>query len=498
MNRRQFMAATAGLALSGMVGTKGLGARRAAAETGKRPPNIIVVFTDDQGYADLGVQGILDDIQTPHIDQMAREGVRFTDGYITAPQCSPSRAGLITGRYQQRFGLGHIPDTPMPRDEITIAQRLKEAGYTTGMVGKWHLDATAISHSWAEQQDVEFERRPNGHMIIPFPMRREYYPENFGFDEFFVGEMNNYWINYHLDGSDVEGEGEHFHDEAYRLELQTDAALAFINRNHDQPFFLYLNYYAPHTPLDAPEEYLERHPGDMPTRRRYGLAMMSAMDDGVGRIIDTLQEHGIDEDTLIIYTSDNGAPLRLTMVDSPIDTDHGGWCGSRNDPLVGEKGMLTDGGIRVPFVMRWKGTLPEKTVYREPISALDIAATSIAIAGLDEAPELDGTNLMPYLLGEKDGAPHEALFWRFWTQTAIRKDKWKYLTVGDRVEYLFDMSSEHHENENLIEEHPEIAAELRAELEDWAAELINPVGIPTGPLNPQEIGWYNHHCGADL
>ncbi len=499
MKRREFLAAGAGMALGSVLGLGHMPwtSSTAGAEA-RRKPNIIVVFTDDMGYADLGVQGQLDDIKTPHIDQMAKEGVRFTDGYITAPQCSPSRAGLVTGRYQQRFGFDNIADTPLSREERSIADYLKPAGYISGMVGKWHLDPTIISHDWAEQQVQEVERRPNGTLIVPHELAQRYYPQEFGFDEYFKGQMNPYWANYDLEGNDLEPDGERIHDDTYRLDVQTDAALAFIERNHDTPFFLYLNYFAPHTPLEATEEYLSRHPGDMPTRRRYALAMTSAMDDGVGKIIDTLQQHGIDEDTLIIFTSDNGAPLKLTMVDNPIDTDPGGWDGSRNDPLVGEKGMLTEGGIRVPFVARWKGVIPEGLVYREPVSSLDIAATAVALAGRDKPAGLDGVNLIPYLTGDKEGAPHEALFWRFWTQSAIRKGPWKYLTVGDQVEYLFDLSSEEHEHRNRIADHPELAAELRAELEAWAAELQNPVGIPTGTLNNQEINWYNHHLGASL
>ena len=495
MNRREFLTVGAGLAVCGMLN---LGRGHVYSANTPKPPNVIVIFTDDLGYADLGIQGQLDDVITPHIDKMTREGVRFTDGYITAPQCSPSRAGLITGRYQQRFGLGHIPDTPLPSDEKTIAQYLKPAGYTSGMVGKWHLDPTIISHAWAERQEVDIESRPNGTIIVPLALAQQYYPKAFGFDEYFMGEMRRYWANYDLEGNDLAADGEVIMDDTYRLEIQTDAALAFIKRNHDKPFFLYLNYFAPHTPLEATEEFLERHPGDMPTRRRYALAMTSAMDDGVGKIIETLQQHGIDENTLIIFTSDNGAPLKLTMVDSPIDTDPGGWDGSRNDPLAGEKGMLAEGGIRVPFVARWKGVIPEGLVYREPVSALDIAATAVANAGLDIPPVLDGVNLIPYLTGEATGAPHETLFWRFWTQSAVRKGNWKYLTVGDQVEYLFDLGTDMHEKVNLISEHPEIAAELRKELEAWADTLQNPVGIPTGSLNPQEVNWYNHHLGASL
>jgi arylsulfatase A-like enzyme len=492
MDRRDFLALGAGAML-------GNGLNNSFAESKEksgRKPNIIVIYTDDQGYADLGCQGHLPDLKTPNIDRLAAEGVRCTDGYITAPQCSPSRAGLLTGRYQQRFGLGHIPDCPLPKEEITIADRMKSAGYVTGMVGKWHLEPNALSKEWASTHLKKVENYGNGRVKVPFQAALPYYPQHRGFTEYFKGELKRYWANYDLAGKDLAAQGEWIKDGRYRLDVQSDAAVSFIERNHQSPFFLYLAYFAPHTPLEATEKYLKRFSGDMPERRRYALAMIAAMDAGVGRIMDTLAKHDLDEDTLIFFTSDNGAPLKRTMEDSPVTTDAGGWDGSRNDPLVGEKGMLSEGGIRVPFVARWKGTLPEGATYREPVSALDITATATALAGLPQAPELDGVNLLPHLTGTTKDAPHKALYWRFWNQTAIRKGRWKYLQAGGSGQFLFDLAQGPEEKGNVIEQHPEIAEELRNDLTQWASTLQKP-GIPTGGLNIQEKQWYQHYFGLN-
>jgi arylsulfatase A-like enzyme len=492
MNRRQFLSAGAGFAAAMALG----GCATTSAAVHGRKPNVILIFTDDQGFADLSCQGQLPDIRTPNIDRLATEGVRFTDGYITAPQCSPSRAGLLTGRYQQRFGFDHIPDCPLPSDEITIADRMREAGYATGMVGKWHLEPNILSKAWADNNPGQATLNERGHVVTSLESQLPYFPQNRGFTEFFKGEMHRYWANYALDGGDLDPGGEWVEDKRFRIDVQSDAAVSFIERNHAEPFFLHLAYFAPHTPLEATPEYLEAFPGDMPERRRHALAMTAAMDRGVGRILDTLERHGIDEDTLIIYTSDNGAPLKITMEDSPVNTDPGGWDGSRNDPFVGEKGMLAEGGIRVPFVARWKGTLPEGMVCKEPVISLDIAATALAAAGREVPPELDGVNLIPHLTGKEKDAPPRALFWRFWNQAAVRKGDWKYLHLGNRGRFLFNLSTPEHEHVNLIEQHPDKARELRADLEQWAGTLTPP-GLPDGKPNNQENAWYAHYFGLE-
>lgn len=450
-------------------------------------PNVIVIFTDDQGYADLKIQDQLDDLKTPHLDQLARDGARCTSGYITAPQCIPSRAGIMTGRYQQRFGVDHNGTIPMPLDETLIPQRLQRAGYKTGMVGKWHLEPNHQQHTWIKQNlpNADLSKR----VRIPAAMTVPYMPNQRGFTDVFCGQLNRYRANYDLQDQDVDPiRG--ITEQGYRLDIQTDAALAFIDRNKDKPFFLYLAYYAPHVPLDATDAYLSRFPGEMPRRRRIALAMIAAMDDGVGRIRERLKELGLQNDTLIFFISDNGAPLKITMEDKLGNGP--GWDGSRNDPWVGEKGMVSEGGVRVPFIVTWPGTIPAGQVYEHPVSSLDVGATAVELAGIEKPDELDGVNLVPYLTGEATGAPHQALYWRFWNQAAIRQGQWKYLQAGADRAYLFDLSSSEHEKQNLIDQHPDIARKLKQNLQAWAKDLKTP-GLPDQGLNGQEVNFYDHY-----
>lgn len=415
----------------------------------ERKPNVIVIYTDDHGYSDLSSQGVYDDVKTPNIDALANAGVRMTSGYCTAPQCVPSRGGLISGQYQTKFGLESNPQqgdaTVMQRfDRLeTIPERLKTAGYMTGMAGKWHLgidDADAIAAH--------------------------------GFDKVFFKHSNGagHW-NMNLDGEDIEPQVQK--GGGYHLELISEFACSFIARFQDKPFFFYLACRAPHVPLDAPQKYLDRFPGSMPERRRQALAMLSAVDDGVGRIVATLRKNGLEEDTLIFVISDNGAPLKIHKLDA-----HGGgpgWDGSLNDPLNGEKGMLTEGGIHVPFVVCWKGTVPGGQVYSHPVITLDVGATACAFADLPDDPELDGVNLIPFLTGKKQGVPHDALYWRWLGQSAIRKGKWKYLRSDER-EYLFDLENDVEETTNLLSSAPEIAVALHADLKAWA-DTQSPPGL---------------------
>lgn len=450
-------------------------------------PNIVVILTDDHGYADLGCQSARGDIRTPHIDKLAANGVRFTHGYTTAPQCIPARAGLLTGRYQQRFGLDANGTIPLPIDETTIPQRLQEAGYRTGMVGKWHLDPNHASRDWI--REFMPEAKP-GKVVISEELGRRYMPDRRGFTDMFCGHIQTYFANYKLDGSEI-ALARNLRENGFRIDIQTEAALAFIKRNAKQPFFLYLAYFAPHVPPEAPKQYLDRFPGEMPERRRTALAMISAMDDGVGRIRRSLEQHGLTKNTLLFFISDNGAPLKLDMQDLPLSDKKGAWNGSRNDPWIGEKGMLAEGGVRVPFLMTWPGTVPAGKIYDHPVITLDVGATAIELAGLEKVPALDGVNLIPYLTGKTESPPHEMLFWRIWNQSSVRKGKWKYLQAGDR-NYLFDLSSPQHEKVNLIANHPEIAAQLQASLKRWAEDLKKP-GLADGPLKGPERAHFNHH-----
>jgi len=434
-----------------------------------KKPNIIVIFTDDMGYADLGIQGQVDDVKTPNIDLLAKTGIRMTSGYVTAPQCIPSRAGLLTGRYQQRFGTDHNGTLPLPLSEVTIAQRLQTAGYTTGMAGKWHLDPNHQQDKWIAKEMPELLKKdkifPSD---IPFDKKLPYMSSRRGFEQTFEGYTNTYWSTFTLDGKDKHEGWQN--EKGYRLDIQTDAALSFVKKNKDKPFFFYLSYFAPHVPLAATEKYLSRFPGDMTERRRHCLAMISAIDDGVGKLKATLKNLGLDENTIIFFISDNGAPLKIDMEDIPISFEGGAWDGSLNTPLNGEKGMISEGGIRVPFIMNWPAGLPKGKVYDKAVISLDVAATCIALAGLDTVEELDGVNLIPYLNEDIKESPHDALYWRFWQQTAIRMGDYKYLKRKDR-EFLFDLSKDISENKNLINKFPDKAASMKLKLEAWENTL---------------------------
>lgn len=421
-------------------------------------PNLIVIFTDDHGYADLSCQGILGDVRTPHIDALAAAGVRATNGYVTAPQCVPSRAGLLIGKHQNRFG---VESNGMSLDgfnaEQTIAERLKTAGYATGQIGKWHLGpSNAIT--------------------------------DHGFDDVFAKNANRPgWANYNLEGADVDGGKED--SKLYHIDACSEAAKAFIRRHSDEPFFLYLAYRAPHVPLDAPQKYLDRFPGEMPERRRQALAMLSAVDDGVGGVVDELKSQGLSENTLIFFIGDNGAPLKIHKADEPGGGP--GWDGSLNDPMNGEKGMLTEGGLRVPFLVAWPGKIPGGQVYAEPLISLDVAATIVPLAGLTPDDQLDGVNILPFLTGEASGAPHEFLTWRWVAQSAVREGKWKLLRGGDR-EYLFDLETDPEESTNLLATNPETANRLRAQLESWASEL-DPPGLATGEMSTTWEDYFDYY-----
>ncbi len=436
-------------------------------------PNIIVIFTDDQGYADLGVQGQEDDVLTPNIDALAATGVRMRAGYVSAPQCAPSRVGLMSGRYQQRFGFDQNGMTAFPLAEVMLAQRIREAGYVTGMARKWHLGVPiAVDRAWLESHypegllTLKSFRSEDSFLSNPTPheIKLPYLTTERGFDYAFEGKKDRYWANYTLDGERIEKQ--YVRNDGYRLDVQTGMALSFIEKNHNTPFFFYLSYFGPHLPLEAPQKYLRRFPETMNKNRRITLGMMAAIDDGVGRIMATLREYNIADKTLVAFLSDNGAPLgRRGNPES--------WPGSLNTPYIGKKGLLTEGGIRIPFIMSWPGGLPQGVVYERPVISLDIAATALAMAGEDVPPDLDGVNLLPYLRGEQSGDPHESLYWRFFNQTAIRAGDWKYLHFEGR-EFLFNVESDEHEHINLLAKHPELAKSLRAKLETWACGLQRP------------------------
>ncbi len=429
-----------------------LAAQHAAAAT---KPNIIVIYSDDHGWADLGVHGSDKDIRTPNIDELARDGVRFIHGYVSAPQCVPSRAGVITGRYQQRFGVEDNAKGPLPLEELTIAERLKPAGYVSCQVGKWHLEPPP------ERGNGKEEKPHAGRGALAFM------PLGQGFDEYYTGPMNSFIASHDLHGNKLPNAPQTLTDKRFRCVWQADAAISFVDRHAHDPFFLYLAFFTPHVPLESPEPWFSKTPANLPKERRQALSMIAAMDDGIGRLRAKLREQGNEKNTLIFFIGDNGAPLK-----------EGAWDGSLNVPLVGEKGMLTDGGIRTPFVAAWPSTFPAGQVYDPAVINLDVAATAVAIAGLPHDEKLDGVNLLPYMTGEKQGNPHDALFWRWRSQAAIRTDHWKLILLGKDEKFLFDLNGPDGQTElaknNLLTKFPDVAADLEKKLMAWNATLPPP------------------------
>jgi len=411
-------------------------------------PNVIVILADDLGYTDTGFTGA-QDIPTPNIDRIARAGVRFTNAYVSHPFCSPTRAGLMTGRYQQRFGHENNPKydpndrvSGLPADQITLAQVLSEAGYATGIAGKWHLGATPEMH----------------------PLRRGF-REQFGFiggghDYFKAGgvdETREYFIPFQRDGKPV-AESEYLTDALSR------EAGAFVRRHSGNPFFLYLAYNAPHTPQQATEKYLGRFAGIQDPRRRNYAAMISAMDDGVGRLLDTIDELRLGAGTLIFFLSDNGGPVGIN--------------GSSNQPFRGAKGQLYEGGIRVPFAARWTGRLPAGKVYSEPVISLDIFPTAAALAGAKSPAgvKLDGVDLMPHLDGKATRPPHERLFWRTGggVQYAVREGRYKLYRNADGAQ-LYDLEADPGESRDVAADHKDVFERLEGARQDWNKELKPPL-----------------------
>lgn len=435
-----------------------LGLGRPAGVTQAQPPNIVLIVADDMGYADIGVHGSRD-IPTPNIDALAKNGSRFTDAYVSGPYCSPTRAGLLTGRYPQRFGhefnlaIGPASDElGLPVTERTMADHLKAAGYRTAVFGKWHLGSGERFH-----------------------------PQARGFDEFFgfLGGQHSY-IDVASGSADPILDGRNVASSVtYLTDALSDRAAGFIRRNRSQPFFLYLAFNAVHTPMHATDKYLGRFAHIADTERRTYAAMLSAMDDGIGKTLETLRAEKLEENTLIFFFSDNGGP---TMAGTTIN-------GSRNAPLRGSKRQTWEGGIRVPFIIQWKGRLAAGGIDARPIIQLDVLPTVLAAAGVTVQPawKLDGVNLLPFLAGKAPGRPHEALYWRLGNNMAIRQGDWKLVKTSDgplqRTQALTDLSgaglynlaNDLGETKNLAAEQPAKVRELAEAWQRWNNELAKPL-----------------------
>jgi arylsulfatase A-like enzyme len=429
------------------------------ADATRRRPNVVLILVDDLGYADLGVQGS-PDVVSPKIDSLAEQGVRFTAGYVSSPQCSPSRAGLLTGRYPNRFGFEYnfagYWDKGLDPKERTLADYLRAAGYATGMVGKWHLGRTGRLRP-GNRGFAETFWHPNGGVLLP--------------------RSDSGTLPHMFRGKDRVEVRE------YSTDAFTNEAIAFIERHRNEPFFLYLAYVAPHWPMEAKPTDLARFAHVEDLHRRTFLAMMASLDENVGRLLASLRELGLEEDTLVFFLSDNGGATGAPRErpDAPFEF---GRNASRNDPFRGDKKDLLEGGIRVPFLVQWKGHLPAGVTYDEPVISLDVLPTVLAAARVEplSARPIDGVNLLPFLTGDRQGAPHEALYWRFdfppgedgARRWAIRRGDWKLVKNDREPLALYNLEEDPAEQLNLAARYPGRVADLKWKWNHWNAGMRPP------------------------
>jgi arylsulfatase A-like enzyme len=447
-----------------------------AAQTAARRPNLVVILADDMGYGDIGCYGS-PDVPTPHIDSIARGGTRFTDGYVSCAVCSPSRVALLTGRYQQRFGHEFNSGPPereaqvnfgLPADARILPHYLKPQGYRSAAIGKWHLG-----------------------------IRPGYHPLDRGFDEFygFLTGGNDFVVKRtsgaRAAGADGAGPNipeqrrapilrnrEVVIEDSYLTDAFGAEAVRFIDRNHANPFFLYLAFNAIHTPLQATERYLRRFAGIKNEKHRMLAAMTAALDDAVGAVIAKLRERDIEKNTLVIFLSDNGCPVMTGA--------------GTNGPLNGEKVTYYEGGIRVPFLAYWPGRIPAAKVYREPVISRDIVPTFLSAANVRVGDvNFDGVDLLPWLNG-RNGTPHDALFWRAGQGRAARIGNWKLVEFGDRYSRLYDLAKDMGEKHDLSTSNPEQARRLREAWKAWSAQM-KPAAWPPRyrevTVNGHTINW---------
>ena len=445
-------------------------------------PNILLILVDDLGYADLSCQGS-EDIRTPHIDSLAKTGIRFTEAYVSAPQCGPSRAGIMTGLNQSRFGyLDNNANAGLPDpDKVPLMPEiLKAAGYRTGLVGKWHLgQGTECLMKAAKEKDIT-PLSPE-RIACAKPWRR-------GFDAglFMVSGSGHYFPfkepysrhpgSHYYTFNPTTDEPTEFRlgEDAYNTDFFTDAALKFIEESDKAPFFLYLAYTAPHTPLQAKPEDIQANSHIEDKNRRIFAGMMTCLDHNIGRVLDLLDEKGLRENTLIVFLSDNGGPTSQNT--------------SRNDPFTGVKGDVHEGGIRVPCLMSWPGVFPEGTAYSKSVSSLDLLPTFAAAAGtqLKQEIDYDGTDLIPYLKVHSTEAagPHEQIYWRWRDKEALRLGDYKWLDAGSVTRTqpargLFNLAESPVESKSTLLNAPERENQIKQRSEAyWSTRL--------GKLTPQD------------
>ena len=403
-------------------------------------PNIVLILADDLGYGSLGAYGEKE-IPTPNIDSIAKNGAKMTNGYVSCPICAPTRAGLMTGRYQQRFGFEHNPGPArqandnfgLPIDQTTIAEVLKKNGYRTGMFGKWHLG-----------------------------YKPELQPTARGFDEFygFLSGARSYFPGRRTDP--ILRGTKQVPDPEYLTEALAQEAVAFMGQKSDKPFFVYLPFNAVHAPLEAPAKYTDPFPELTGTRKTYA-GMQAGLDAAVGKVLDAIKTKGIEKNTVVFFLSDNGGPTQQTT--------------SSNKPLRGVKGQMYEGGIRVPFMVQWQGKVKPGTVVQDPCFSLDIFPTVLEIAGIskeEQKEKQDGRSLMPALQGSQSAKSPRAIFWRMGAQFAVRSGDWKMVSSRGRVE-LFNLKSDMAETSDLSASEPEKLKELQALYAAWNKENKAPL-----------------------
>ena len=439
-------------------------------------PNVIVIISDDQGYADVGFHGSKE-IFTPNIDRIANNGVIFSEGYVSYAVCSPSRAGLITGRYQNRFGytrniLLAPKDSTMglPLTEQTLSDVLGKVNYKTKAIGKWHLGA---------HESLVPERRGFDEFFGFIIGGHRYFPEDLTINDLTEvrRQMDGYITRIYDNGNRID-------TKKYLTEELSDNAVKFIEDNSDNPFFLYLSYNAPHTPLQATKKDLERNMHIEVEKRRTYAAMVSSMDDGIGLILDKLEEKKISDNTIVIFFSDNGGVEWYNFSDNGV--------------LRGIKGDFYEGGIRVPFAMQWPKKIKPGITYDKPIIALDVFATVASAASAEKyiKNDIDGVDLLPYLTEENSGLPHEYLYWQNRDKDidVVRDERYKYLRIKND-EYIFDLKNDISEETNIINSSKPIYNRLKSKFKEWEKDMIDPVFLDLGmgkeynKLNPDR--WYN-------
>ena len=436
----------------------------ATVQAASSPPNFVVIVTDDQGYHDVGFNGSRD-IPTPNLDSIAINGVRFTSGYVSAAISSPSRAGLMTGCYSQRFGYDDAPHLlpgdesgGLPLNQVTLAEALHTAGYQCGIIGKWDLGTQPKFRPLKRGFDYFFGFLGPAACCLPEELTNEVSsPIKSKYEFFHFRPLRNdqsVWITNYLT--------DEFSEEAVR----------FIGKNKAKPFFLYLAYNAPHGPLEAPEKYLSRFPYLQSQHRKTYAAMISAVDEGVGRVLAELRAAGLERQTVVVFLSATGGAL----ADNSSD----------NYPLRGGKGGPWEGGWRVPFAMQWPGHLPQGVVYDQPVISLDLFATMVALAGVtpNATQPIDGVDLIPYLTGLKAGAPHDALYLSVHPQEviAVRGGDYKLVIPGPgQPAELFNLKQDIAETRNLAGAEPAVFAELEQKRIAWTRQLAKPAGSEHAP-----------------